>query len=138
MNALSDEKTRVLIVDDQKNWREMLYDALDPNAHDIETATSYDEAKNKLRRRAFHVLVSDQRLVDADDMNIEGIVLLDEVAELQDGTQTIIVTGYPTVEAAKEAIRGRNAYDYLLKYPEHSTISSHMRDPKRARPYAFL
>jgi ActR/RegA family two-component response regulator len=118
MSTLPQERLRVLIVDDQKNWRETLSEVLDPESYEIETAASYDEAKLLLHQRAFHVLVSDQRLVDADEENIQGILLLDEVAELQDGTETIIVTGYPTIRAAREALRGRHAYDYILKNPE--------------------
>jgi len=118
MNAIYQNQPRVLIVDDQRNWRESLCDMLDSDMYEIETAASYDEAKLRLQQRAFHVLVSDQRLVDADQGNIQGILLLDELNVLQDGTQAIIVTGYPTIEAAKEALRGRNAYDYILKYPE--------------------
>ena len=117
MSMLHEERPRVLIVDDQKNWRETLCDMLEP-ACEIETATSYKEAKRQLWQRAFHVLVTDQRLVDPDTTNIEGILLIDEVAKLRDGTQTIIVTGYPTIAAAKAALRGRDAYDYLLKRPE--------------------
>lgn len=119
MNAISQEQSCVLIVDDQKNWREALRDMLDPTVYEIRTATSYDEAKRLLQQHAFHVLVADQRLVDAETSNIQGILLLNEVAELQDGTQTIIVTGYPTIKEAKAALRGhQQAHDYLLKYPE--------------------
>jgi hypothetical protein len=91
---------------------------LDPQAYVIETASTYDEARKKLSRNAFHVVISDQRLVDTDPNNIQGIELLDIVNSLGDGTQALIVTGYPTVEAAKEAIRGRDAFDYVLKRPE--------------------
>jgi len=108
----------VLIVDDRKNWLDTLCDLLDSDAYDIETATSYDEAMCKLEQRAFHVLVADQRLADADEKNIEGILLLDELDKLQDGTQAIIVTGYPTKEAIKRALRGSRAHDYILKHPE--------------------
>jgi ActR/RegA family two-component response regulator len=118
MDTLSQDRPRVLIVDDQKNWREALCDMLDPTVYEIRTATSYDEAKRLLQQHAFHVLVADQRLVDGETDNIQGILLLDEVNELRDGTQAIIVTGYPSIEAAKEALRGRAAYDYILKYPE--------------------
>lgn len=118
MDTQPQERPRVLIVDDQKNWLEALREMLDASSYEIETATSYDEAKYKLRQRAFHVLVSDQRLVDADEDNIQGILLLDELSELKDGAQAIIVTGYPTIEAAKEALMGRKAFDYILKHPE--------------------
>ena len=117
METKSQERSRVLIVDDQKNWREALHDMLE-SAYEIETAASYDEALQQLQRRTYHVLVADQRLVDSEANNIQGILLIDRVAELQDGTQTIIVTGYPTIAAARAALRGRGAYDYMLKYPE--------------------
>jgi ActR/RegA family two-component response regulator len=117
MDTSSQKRPRVLVVDDQKNWREALCDMLEP-MYEIETAASYDEAVRQLRRCAFHVVVSDQRLVDTDRTNIQGIQLLDEVRALQDGTQAVIVTGYPTIETAREALRGQQAYDYILKYPE--------------------
>jgi ActR/RegA family two-component response regulator len=116
MDALP-ERPRVLIVDDQKNWQEALHDMLE-SMYDVEIVASYDAARNHLRQRTFHVVVSDQRLVDTDATNIQGIRLLDDVHALEDGTQAIIVTGYPTIAAAKEALRGREAYDYMLKYPE--------------------
>ncbi len=120
METLPQDRPRVLIVDDQPNWREALCELLDPTKYEIETAASYDEAKRKLRQRAFHVLVADQRLVDAQVNNIQGILLLDEVNKLRDGTQAIIVTGYPSIEAAKDALKGRAAYDYIFKSPEES------------------
>ena len=118
MDTQPQERPRVLIVDDRKNWLEYLCEVLDASSYEIETATSYDDAKHKLRQRAYHVLVSDQRLVDADKDNIQGILLLDELSKLQDGAQAIIVTGYPKIEAAKKALMGRRAYDYILKHPE--------------------
>lgn len=120
MNTQTQDRPRVLIVDDQKNWRDALHDMLNPQKYEIVTVDSYDQAKSELHRRAYHVLVSDQRLVDSDESNIQGILLLDEVEKLKDGTQAIIVTGYPTVTAAKNALRGYDAHDYILKYPEES------------------
>ena len=117
MEASFRDRPRVLIVDDQKNWREVLRDILDPMC-EVETAASYCEAKRKLSQHAFHVLVVDQRLVDNEVTNIQGILLLNEVREVQDGTQAIIVTGYPSIEAAKKALREYDAYDYILKYSE--------------------
>ena len=64
MNAMSQEQpVRMLIVDDQENWRIALRDAIDDFAgsFEIETAASYDEAERKLKRRAFDVIVADQR-----------------------------------------------------------------------------
>jgi DNA-binding NtrC family response regulator len=82
--------------------------------------------REALRQRAFHTVVSDQRLVDADKKNIQGILLLDDVKALQDGTQVIIVTGYPTIKAAKDALLGRHAFDYLLKNPEEGGPFGHV------------
>jgi CheY-like chemotaxis protein len=121
----SNARFRVLVVDDQPNWRELLQELLEP-AYVVETAASYEEAKKALRRRTFHTVVSDQRLVDADKENIQGILLLDDVKALQDGTQVIIVTGYPTIKAAKAALHGRDAFDYLLKNPEEGGPFDHV------------
>ena len=79
------EKPRILIADDQKNQRQTLVDVLGTNRYDIEVASNYNEAKSILQQRAFHALVTDLRLVDTDANNIQGIILLTDVAELQDG-----------------------------------------------------
>ena len=126
MNTSFQDRSRVLIVDDQRNWREALHDMLDI-MFEVETAASYDEAKQKLQERAFHVLVADQRLVDAEKNNIQGIVLLDEVSRLQDGTQAIIVTGYPTIEAAKKALKAAMPMTICSNTPRkagHSILDS--------------
>jgi ActR/RegA family two-component response regulator len=141
MSALSGERARVLIVDDQGNWREALCDMLDPSIYEIEDAATYSEAKRRLRECCFHVLVADQRLVDSDPDNIEGILLLDLVNELQDGTRAIIVTAYPTVETAKDALRGRHAFDYILKRPEAGgpfNIGQYRHQVKQAAEDAIL
>jgi CheY-like chemotaxis protein len=120
MDTQPQKRIRVLVVDDEKIWREMLCDLLDPSLYDVITADSYDEAVRILRERAFLVIVTDQRLVDEDEENIQGIQLLDEVERMGDGTQVIVVTGYPRIEFARKALlrRGHKAYDYLLKRPE--------------------
>lgn len=119
MNTLPEgEQLRVLIADDQSNWRQTLVDVLGTGRYDIETTSNYEETKSILQQRAFHVLVTDLRLVDADANNTQGILLLDDVGALQDGMQTIIVTGYPSIETAKQALKDFDAFDYLLKHPE--------------------
>lgn len=120
MDSQSQHRIRVLVVDDEGIWRDMLCDLLDPSLCDITSADCYNQAVQILRESAFLVVVTDQRLVDADQENIQGIQLLDEIEKLGDGTEVIVVTGYPRIDFARKAFlrQGHRAYDYLLKRPE--------------------
>jgi CheY-like chemotaxis protein len=137
------DRRRILIVDDQPNWRDFLSELLDPLEYEIVTASTYDEARCALQQRAYHVIVTDVRLKDKDRHNIEGILLMDEVGKLGDATEVILVTGYPTIDVAREAfvLRQCRAYDYLLKVPESGgafDIALYQQRAKEAAEQAVL
>ena len=119
-------KPAVLIVDDQPNWRELLFDLL-AGEYEVVSVGSYEEALQKLDRgSSFHVAVVDIRLNDKDRTNEDGLRLLERLKE--QGTSSIIVTGYPSTRTTKEALR-LGAFEYLEKYPEDGMVF----DPGRFR-----
>jgi DNA-binding NtrC family response regulator len=115
----------VLVVDDQPNWREVFSSLLE-DEYEVTCARSYEEAVHiALRRKTpFALAIIDVRLDDTDSQNEEGLRLFSKLKELSPLTSFMIVTGYPTIRTAKEALVNRQAMDYVLKYPEDGSAFS--------------
>ena len=112
---MAEERPAVLIVDDRPNWRALFSDLLE-DRYDVTSVGSYEEALKALERESpFCVAVVDIRLNDEDRASEDGLRLLERLKE--QGTNSIIVTGYPTIETVKKALR-LGAFEYLEKYPE--------------------
>lgn len=116
------QKYSVLIIDDQDNWRKFLIEFLE-SQFEVTNARSYDDALEIIRRQKppFHVVVTDMRLVDKEPGNQDGLKLIEALNHRGDESKTIIVTGYPTIATAKQALSSLQAHDYLEKVPSDGT-----------------
>jgi len=112
------QKYSVLVIDDQKNWRELLTDILEAQ-FEVRIANNYDEALEVIRNKKppFHVVVTDMRLVDDEAGNEDGLKLIEYLNRRGDETKTIVLTGYATIDTTKRALSHLAAYDYLEKRP---------------------
>ncbi|MBN1368494.1 MAG: response regulator [Dehalococcoidales bacterium] len=102
------EKNSVLIVDDDTIVRESLRDWF-KDTYDVTTAPTGKEALELLHKQNFDVLIVDVRLPEKD-----GVQVLREAKEIKPQIQSIIMTAYPTVDLAVEAMK-LGAVDYLIK-----------------------
>lgn len=102
-------KTRVLIVDDEEIVRLGFSRVLAGGDHEVETVESGDEALHEMEAHPFDVVLLDLRLP-----GIDGMQVLKTIKHRWPDSEVVIVTGYPTIETAKEAIR-LGANDYLAK-----------------------
>lgn len=100
---------RVLIVDDESEYREVLGLILKDEGCLIDTAASGFEALNKLREEPFNLVLTDLIMAGMD-----GIELLEKVKKEHSAVQVIIITGYGTIENAVEAMK-KGAYSYFIK-----------------------
>jgi response regulator RpfG family c-di-GMP phosphodiesterase len=104
-----DEKSRILVVDDEKLIREVLADFLSLEGFVVRTAEDGAAAVAELNRSRYDMVISDLKMP-----NMGGLELLKEVATRFPETLTVIMTGFGTVETAIDAMK-RGAYDYILK-----------------------
>lgn len=112
----------ILIVDDQQNWREALSLLLQDH-HRIQTASSFEEAKQAILEFSFDVAILDVRLVDKDSLNVDGLELARLIKEQRPRTCIVILTGYP------KSVRGEILDEYgvetfMFKVPEGSQFDS--------------
>ncbi|MEW6427580.1 MAG: sigma-54 dependent transcriptional regulator [Thermodesulfobacteriota bacterium] len=104
------ENSRILIVDDEEPLRQTFEVFLSrAGCPDVQGAGSVAAALELVRQAPFDVIVSDILLGDAT-----GIELLRQVRTEGLYCPVIMVTGYPSIETAAEAVR-LGAFDYLPK-----------------------
>lgn len=103
------EQTRILVVDDDEGIRKTLSAILQDEGYEVETAESGKEAILKSNAGFYNLALIDVRLLD-----MQGTELLTRIKDTVPRMRKIIITGYPTVHNAMEAVN-RNADAYLLK-----------------------
>ncbi len=106
---MSDSRTHLLIVDDEKALREAVAERLADHGFAVEQADSGEDALQRLADFAFDVLVTDLRLP-----GIDGRKVLDAARERYPDIIAIVITGFGTVKDAVEAIK-QGASDFITK-----------------------
>ena len=107
---------KILIVDDEKNQRDILQliltgerDANGEQLYDIKTASSGQEALRFFKNDRFDLVVTDLKMAGMD-----GIQLLNELSQIDSSTPVILMTAHGSIDSAKMALRS-GAFDYLQK-----------------------
>lgn len=102
-------KKKVLILDDEPIVCERLKPPLEKVGLQVETCTNGQDAVDRLAAEKFDVLVTDLKMRKPD-----GLDVLRFVREQAPGTRVIVITGFPSVETARDAMKG-GAVDFITK-----------------------
>ncbi|HEX5635220.1 MAG TPA: response regulator [Gemmatimonadales bacterium] len=105
MNA----KANILVIDDEEVVRRSFHRALDDAHCHVELAGDGEVGLRALGRQPFDVVLLDLKMPAMD-----GVEVLGAIKQRWPETEVIVITGYPEVETAKQAIR-LGAYDFLAK-----------------------
>ena len=103
------ETKRILIVDDDELIRKFLLDFFMDLKFEVVTAENGTDALKKFAPQSFDLVISDLMMPD-----MTGIELLKELIARDEKVLFFLITGYPTLETAVEAIKN-GAYDYIVK-----------------------
>jgi DNA-binding NtrC family response regulator len=103
------DKASILIVDDEEVVRLSLLRSLLGANCNAQVAESGNEALRVMEQHPFDVILLDLRMPDLDGMDVLKII-----KDRWPDSEVVIITGYPSIESAKEAVR-LGAYDYLTK-----------------------
>ncbi len=117
-----EKKIKVLCVDDNPDWCEVLKDIISRTNYKVETVSSYVEAIQKLERSTFHVVLLDLRLEDFDERNIDGLKIAEMINRLDEGTKTIIFTAYMESNNMRKAFGEFQIWDFIAKQDAPSAI----------------
>ncbi len=128
------EAARILVVDDDESIRKSLAAVLEEDGYTVDTAQTGKEAVEKCSTSFYNLALIDIRLPD-----MEGTQLLKAMKDSTPPMVKIIVTGYPSLSNAIEAVN-KGADAYLLKplvmNDVLKTIKGHLNRQKEARKYS--
>ena len=100
------ENARILVVDDDENIRKVLMKILEGEGYIVESVGTAKEAIEITKRKFYNLALIDIRLPD-----MEGVKLLTKIRDTTPKMRKIIITGYPTLRNAIEAVnKGADAY----------------------------
>jgi len=99
----------ILIVDDEAIVCDRLKVFLEADGHRVETLVDPVEALHLLESRVFDIVISDIRMGE-----IDGIQVMEKVFEKSGNTKVVVITGYATLELAREALT-KGAFDFIAK-----------------------
>ena len=102
-------KIQILILDDEPIVGKRLGPALAKMGGEVEVFEDPHRALERIQEKTFDIVVTDIRMED-----IDGIEILEKVRARSDHTKVIMITGYATVEVAREAL-GKGAFDFIAK-----------------------
>ncbi len=103
------EKFRILVVDDELPVCKSIVSALAGEEYAVDSALSGEEALELQEKKHYDAIIADLMMP-----GISGLELLKKVRENRPDTMMIMITGYPSIRTAVEAIR-IGAFDYLPK-----------------------
>jgi len=103
------EDIRLLLVDDEVGYLEVLRKRLTRRGLSVSTASSGSEAILALRQHQFDVAVLDLKMEDMD-----GIEVLRIFKKMDPDLAVIMLTGHGSEQAARDGM-ALGAYDYLTK-----------------------
>jgi len=111
---VTQNKTSILIVEDDENIRKTLSTILQQKGYNTDTAQNGKTAIQKSKAKFFNLALLDIKLPD-----IEGTKLLTTMHENLPKMVKIMITGYPSLENAVEALnQGADAYVIKPVKPE--------------------
>src|SRR3989338_8464114 len=99
----------ILIIDDEATLRDRLAGVLKEDKWHVQTAGDGASALKEVSERDFDLIICDLMLPDSN-----GIEILKKAKEINPNTLFIMITAYPTVENAVEAMK-IGAKDYVVK-----------------------
>jgi DNA-binding NtrC family response regulator len=103
------EPARILVVDDELSILLLLREALTQWGYQVTCVKSAGEALDAIRTELFDAAITDIRMPD-----MSGLDLLREIKRQDESIEVVMMTGYPTIASAVEALK-EGAFDYLSK-----------------------
>ncbi len=99
----------ILVVDDEYVLRELISEILSRRGWRVDTAESSESGIAKIKNKKYDVIVSDLMMP-----GISGMDFLKVVKEVSPYTSVVMVTGYPSIDIAVDAIKN-GAADFIVK-----------------------
>lgn len=129
-HPMAEKHYRILVVDDIADWRKTLSGLLCEVGYKVDVADSFKSAVTLLRSKKFDLAITDVRLDETDEINIQGLDLASEIKRHWTSIKIIIITGYDNPDIVRRAMepqsssKKRLADDFIPKTETDNLIKS--------------
>ncbi len=106
---MENKEYKVLIVDDDHEMCQLLFDVLQGEGFSVTTINDSLEASRSIKKEDFDVIVTDLKM-----KGLKGLDLLEETNRVAPMTPVIIITAFGTIDSAIQAMK-MGAFDYITK-----------------------
>lgn len=118
-------KPTICILDDEPIVGDRLKPEMEDDGYEVEVFTDSGSAIKRLEERCFDIFITDLKMEGVD-----GMGFLEKVKEFCPTSEVIIITGYATIETARESFV-RGAYDFIAKPFRISEIREAVKKARR-------
>ena len=106
---MSENKLRVLVLDDEPIVCKRLQPALEKLGFAVDTFTQSVEAMHQVQQSTYDIVITDLKMKEVD-----GMRFLEEVKKQRPETEVIVITGFATMETAKQSFQ-KGVFDFIAK-----------------------
>ena len=122
---------KVLLVDDEKDFRDVLAERMSSRGLDTDTAESGMKALEMIESKSYDAIILDLAMPEMD-----GIETLKRLLEKQPHLQVIVLTGQATVQKGVEAVK-LGAADFLEKPAEIESLVAKIEEAQAKKLSLF-
>ena len=115
---------KVLLVDDEKEFLEIMSERMKARDMDVTTATSAQQALEIIENESFYAIILDFMMPGMDGMDA-----LKAIKAKKPESQIILLTGYATVEKGVEAMKV-GATDFIEKPADLEVLAEKIKNAK--------
>ena len=123
------QRTKILVVDDEPIVCQSCHRILAADDREVCVAHTGEEAIEKIENDDFDVALVDLKIPGSG-----GLSLVRAIRKKSPQTEVVVITGYPSIENAKESIRS-GAFDFVTKPFVPETVRSVVSQALTCQPW---
>jgi DNA-binding NtrC family response regulator len=106
---MSPRKLKIMVLDDEPIVCKRLQPALEKLGYEVDTFTQSLEALDQIQDTDYDIIITDLKM-----KGIDGMRFLQEAKKRHPETEVIVITGFATLETAKESFQ-KGVFDFIAK-----------------------
>jgi DNA-binding NtrC family response regulator len=106
---MSPKKLKIMVLDDEPIVCKRLQPALEKLGYAVDTFTQSLEALHQIQDNDYDIIITDLKM-----KGIDGMRFLQEAKKRHPETEVIVITGFATLETAKESFQ-KGVFDFIAK-----------------------
>ncbi|MGC8658625.1 MAG: response regulator [Desulfomonilaceae bacterium] len=102
-------KLKIMVLDDEPIVCKRLKPALEKQGYEVDSFTQSSEAMEQIKKVNYDIIITDLKM-----KGVDGMQLLTEAKQRSPKTEVIVITGFATMETAKESFH-KGVFDFIAK-----------------------